>query len=268
MKKNNERKYFVVKEVEGHNYLYSKGLDFVKPFEKDSIIRKINEVSFKKIEKAIPFNRNWRYLYIMSPEHGDIIKDIDDYQTEFEFATYGTLKLTRPTEKCDAIITEYNLPIGIFPADCECVALIDVKKGIKSLVHSGWRGTLLGILPKTISEMVRRGSKVSDILVIMGPSISKENFEIGEDVIEDFKEYLRKNGILEEYLISYDSGIQKYHVDVNGIIIKQLFEIGISGNNIRYNEWDTFSSKDGEGRYNFHSYRREKSDYRNICILL
>ena len=78
MKKNNERKCFVVKEVEGHNYLYSKGLDFVKPFEKDSIIRKINEVSFKKIEKAIPFNRNWRYLYIMSPEHGDIIKDIDD----------------------------------------------------------------------------------------------------------------------------------------------------------------------------------------------
>lgn len=268
MKKTNERKHFVIEQLGGHNYYYSKGLCFIKPFEKDSTSRKINELAFKKIEKTIPFNRNWRYLYTMSPEHGDVIKDIDDYQTEFEFATYGTVKLARPKDKCDAIITEYDFPIGIFPADCECVALIDEKKGIKSLVHSGWRGTLSEILPKTINEMLRRGSKVSDILVIMGPSISKENFEIGEDVIGDFKEYLRKNGILEEYLISYDSEIQKYHIDVNGIIIKQLFKVGININNILFNEWDTFSYKDGEGRYNFHSYRREKSDYRNICILL
>lgn len=268
MKKTNERKHFVIEQLGGHKYYYSKGLCFVKPFEKDSTSRKINELAFKKIEKTIPFNRNWRYLYIMSPEHGDVIKDIDDYENEFDFSTYGAVKLARPKDKCDAIITEYDLPIGIFPADCECVALIDKKKGIKSLVHSGWRGTLLQIVPKTISEMLRRGSEVSDILVIMGPSISKENFEIGEDIIGDFKEYLRKNGILEEYLISYDSGIQKYHVDVNGIIIKQLFEIGININNIIFNEYDTFSSIDEEGKYNFNSYRREKDDKRNVCILV
>lgn len=267
MKKNNVEKNFVVKEVKGHKYLYSKGLDFIKPFEKDPENRRVNEKSLKEIERLIPFNRNWRYLYVMSPEHGDVIKDIDDYRVDLEFTTYGNLKLVRTKEKCDAIITEYNIPIGIFPADCECVALID-KKGIKSLVHSGWRGTLLGIVPKVISEMVRRGSNVSDIIVIMGPSISKENFEIGEDVIGDFKEYLRKNGILEEYLISYDSEIQKYHIDINAIIIKQLLERGININNILFNEWDTFSSKNREGEYNFHSYRREKSNYRNICILL
>lgn len=269
MKKTNERKHFVIEQLGGHKYYYSKGLCFIKPFEKDSVIRKLNELSFKEIEKAIPFNRNWRYLYIMSPEHGDVIKDIDDYENEFDFSTYGAVKLARPKgEKCDAIITEYDFPIGIFPADCECVALIDKKKGIKSLVHSGWRGTLLQIVPKTISEMLRRGSEVSDILVIMGPSISKKNFEIGEDIIGDFKEYLRKNGILEEYLISYDSGIQKYHVDVNGIIIKQLFETGININNIIFNEYDTFSSIDEEGKYNFNSYRREKDDKRNVCILV
>lgn len=268
MKKNNEEKNFVVKEVKGHNYLYSKGLDFIKPFEKNPENRRVNEKSFEEIERSIPFNRNWRYLYVMSPEHGDVIKDIDDYRVDLEFTTYGSLKLVRTKEKCDAIITEYNIPIGIFPADCECVALIDVKTGVKALAHSGWRGTLLGIVPKVISKMVRRGSKVSDILVIMGPSISKENFEIGEDVIGDFKEYLRKNGILEEYLISYDSEIQKYHIDINGIIIKQLLKIGININSILFNEWDTFSSKNREGEYNFHSYRREKSNYRNICILL
>lgn len=268
MKKTNERKHFVIEELGNKQYLYSKGLDFVKPFEKDITVRKVNEESFRKIEKSIPFNRNWRYLYVMSPEHGDIIKDIDDYKTEFNFTTYGNIKLAKTKDKCDAIITEYNLPIGIFPADCECVALIDEKKGIKSLVHSGWRGTLLEIVPKSITEMVRRGSKASDILVIMGPSISKENFEIGEDVIGDFREYLRKKEISEEYLINYDSGTKRYRIDINGIIIKQLFERGICSNNILFNEWDTFSHKDGEGRYNFHSYRREKSDYRNICILL
>lgn len=268
MKKTNERKHFVIEQLGGHNYYYSKGLCFIKPFEKDSAIRKLNEKAFREVEKLLPFSRNWKYLYTMLPEHGSKVICIDDYDLEIDFSTFGIIKLARPKVACDSIVTGLDLPLAIFPADCTCVGFWDPRKYVKALAHSGWRGTLDKVVPKTIEKMIELGSNPNDILVVMGPSIGKKNLQIGEDCILMFKKYALENKIQEEYAISYNEERGKYNIDISFLILDQLLKAGVDIKNIIFNEYDTFSSLDEEGRYNFHSYRREKSDYRNACILV
>lgn len=268
MKKNNESKYFVIEELGNKRYYYSKGLDFVKPFEKDTAIRKINEEAFRKIEKVVPFSRNWKYIYSMLPEHGSKIVCIDDYDLEIDFSTYGIIKLARPKVACDSIVTGLDLPLAIFPADCTCVGFWDPRKYVKALAHSGWRGTLEKVVPKTIEKMIELGSNANDILVVMGPSIGKKNLQIGEDCILMFKKYALENKIQDERAISYNKETGKYNIDISAFIIDQLLKSGINIKNILFNGMDTFSSLDEEGNYMFHSYRREKGNYRNICLLI
>ena len=266
MKKNN--KYFVIEELGNKRYYYSKGLDFVKPFEKDIAIRKINEEAFRKIEKVLPLSRNWKNLYTMLPEHGSKVITLDNYKGEVEITTFGIIKLTRPKAACDAIVTRVDLSLAIFPADCTCIGLWDPQKKVKALAHSGWRGTLDKVVPKTIEKMIELGSNPNDILVVMGPSIGKKNLQIGEDCILMFKKYALENKIQEEYAISYNEERGKYNIDISFLILDQLLSSGINITNIVFNEYDTFSSLDEEWNYMFHSYRREKGDYRNICLLI
>lgn len=268
MKKTNERKHFVIEELGNKQYLYSKGLDFVKPFEKDITVRKVNEEAFRKIEKVVPFSRNWKYLYTMLPEHGSKVICIDDYDLEIDFSTFSIIKLARPKVACDSIVTGLDLPLAIFPADCTCVGFWDPRKYVKALAHSGWRGTLDKVVPKTIEKMIELGSNPNDILVVMGPSIGKKNLQIGEDCILMFKKYSAENKIQDKRAISYNKETGKYNIDISAFIIDQLLKSGINIKNILFNGMDTFSSLDEEGNYMFHSYRREKGDYRNICLLI
>lgn len=266
MKKNN--KYFVIEELGNKRYYYSKGLDFIKPFEKDTAIRKINEESLREIERVVPFSRNWKNLYTMLPEHGSKVITLDNYKGEVEITTFGIIKLTRPKAACDAIVTRVDLSLAIFPADCTCIGLWDPQKKVKALAHSGWRGTLEKVVPKTIEKMVEMGSNPEDILVSMGPSIGKKSLEIGEDCISKFKKYLAENEFKDQIAITYNKETGKYNIDISSIIIDQLLKSGIDIKKIKFNKYDTYSSVSEEGVYDFHSYRRDKNDYRNICLLI
>ena len=145
-------------------YLYSQNLNLIRPF--DEAYKEINEQAFREINELIPTYRGKKILYTINPEHGDRIVDVDEYNLETESIKIGDIKLIRPTQKCDSLITEYDFSISVFPADCQCAAIYDYKKQIKALVHSGWRGCLKKIIPKTILEFLLRGSKIDDIKVI------------------------------------------------------------------------------------------------------
>ena len=251
------------------SYLYSQNLNFIRPF--DEVYREINEKAFEEIKELIPTYRGKKTLYTINPEHGDRIVDIDDFHLETETIKIGdNIKLIRPTQKCDGLITEYDFSISVFPADCQCAAIYDYKKQIKALVHSGWRGCLKEIIPKTILEFLLRGSKIDDIKVILGPMLLKQNFEIKDNYINDFRNYMKslkaetKNKIIE-YSIERDC----YNIDLLEIILKQLKNIGILERNIDLsNVEDTYSAVDKAGNLKYRSYRRDKDNFRNICLFI
>ena len=220
-----------------NKYLYSQGLNFIRPF--DESYRKINEKNLEEIKELIP-------NFIMTEPMPQ--------------------RIIRPTQKCDALITEYDFSLVTFPADCEVAGLVDYKKGIKALVHSGWRGTLKEILPKTIFEFLLRGSKIQDIQVILGPMLLKENFEIKDDYIDDFKNYISGLGA-EKKIISYNVVKDCYNIDLFEIILQQLKNIGIRNIDTSLVE-DTYSAVDDRNNLRYHSYRRDKDDFRNICLFM
>lgn len=248
------------------SYLYSQNLNFIRPFDEE--YKKINEGAFKEIQGLIPKYLGKKTIYTINPEHGENIVDIDDFHLETESIKIGDIKLIRPTQKCDALITEYDFSISVFPADCQCAAIYDSKKRIKGLVHSGWRGALKEIIPKTILEFLLRGSKIDDIKVILGPMLLKQNFEIKDDYINDFREYVKELRA-EKKIISYNIAKDCYNIDLLEIILHQLKNIGIREQNINLSlVEDTYSAVDKYHNLKYRSYRRDKDDFRNICLFI
>lgn len=84
----------------------------------------------------------------------------------------------------DAVITaEKGLCIAVKTADCIPVLVYDERKHLIAAIHAGWRGTVGRIVEKTLRQM---DSKAEDLHAIIGPGISEESFEVGDEVYEQF----------------------------------------------------------------------------------
>ena len=89
-------------------------------------------------------------------------------------------------EATDAVITDRpGLCVCVKTADCIPVLLYDSKQRIVAAVHAGWRGTVARIVQKTIEKM--RPISPEDLHAIIGPGISLEWFEVGNEVYEAFQ---------------------------------------------------------------------------------
>lgn len=97
----------------------------------------------------------------------------------------------------DAVITDIkNVCVAIKTADCVPVLLFDSRRNVVAAVHAGWRGTVQGIVSKTIQRMTKEyGTEPSDIFAGVGPSISPEVYEVGAEVWNQFAPefYLQEN---------------------------------------------------------------------------
>ena len=93
--------------------------------------------------------------------------------------------------ECDAIIFNSNDIIGsINVADCVPICIYDTDRGTISLIHSGWKGALRGIISKVIKFMIKKGSKTKNITAVIGPSISVKNYEVQKDF---YNKFIRKD---------------------------------------------------------------------------
>lgn len=93
-----------------------------------------------------------------------------------------------------------NTALCIFTADCVPVFLYDRVKDAVALCHAGWRGIVSGIIGNTIDTMVKAyGTKPSDLIAAIGPSIGPCCFNVGYDVVKTFKNVFGDlNGIIIE----------------------------------------------------------------------
>jgi polyphenol oxidase len=94
-------------------------------------------------------------------------------------------------EKADGVITNRaDLPLVMRFADCVPLLFHDPMKKAIGLSHAGWRGTVQGIAAKTVAAMHDAfGSQPQDIQVVIGPSISVDCFQVGEEVVAAVENY-------------------------------------------------------------------------------
>ena len=88
----------------------------------------------------------------------------------------------------DAVITNLkNICVAIKTADCVPILIYDPVKHVVAAVHAGWRGTAQNIIQNAIHQMIASfGSNPSDLWAGIGPSISPEVYEVGEEVWSQF----------------------------------------------------------------------------------
>lgn len=159
--------------------------------------------------------------------HSDIIKTVDN---------------SGDCGQSDALITnKKGLGLAVIIADCTPIFIYDYKNQVIASVHAGWRGTAQNILGKTLNKLLKEfNSKPENLNVYVGPSISQNNYEVGEEVAEKFE---------KKYLIKRD---KKYLLDVSGVNYDILLESGIPKVRIQRSALCTF-----EYSGLFHSYRRD-----------
>jgi copper oxidase (laccase) domain-containing protein len=69
--------------------------------------------------------------------------------------------------------------LGIYVADCGAIWLADRGSGAVGLLHSGKKGTELGILGEAIDLMGRQfGTRPADLVVVLGPCIRPPHYEV------------------------------------------------------------------------------------------
>lgn len=143
----------------------------------------------------------------------------------------------------DAVIsTRKGQWVGVRTADCVPVLLYDPTHGVVAAVHAGWRGTVKHIVRLTVEKMVSELScSPESMLAMVGPSISPEAFEVGEEVAEAFVEAGRRECVLRQ--IWGPRGAQplaKPHVDLWQSNVMDLLEAGLELQNIDCTPWCTF----------------------------
>ena len=87
----------------------------------------------------------------------------------------------------DAIVSKVkNIGIGILTADCASIFFYDPKKKIIGCSHAGWKGALNGIIKNTVQKFNELNSNNSDLIAVVGPCISKNNYKVKSDLFEKF----------------------------------------------------------------------------------
>ncbi|GAA4662386.1 peptidoglycan editing factor PgeF [Bartonella pachyuromydis] len=147
--------------------------------------------------------------------------------------------------KADAIVsTTSGLVIGILTADCGPILLADPQAGVIAATHAGWRGSLKGIVEKTITVMEKQGAKRSSITAALGPCIGPYHYEVTEEFYHQFIDY---HSNFQKYFVKTDK-VNHFYFNLWTFIINQLKEAGVNASCV---ELCTYQDEQ-----RFFSYRR------------
>lgn len=146
----------------------------------------------------------------------------------------------------DALITSLSdVCIAVSTADCVPVLLYAPDVQVVAAVHAGWRGTVLQIVKKVV--LILRNEYGADPLLMkagIGPSISLEAFEVGDEVVDAFCEC----GYEMTRIMKRDSKSNKAHIDLWEANRIQLVDSGLHTKNIEiagictYTQYEEFFS--------------------------
>jgi len=94
----------------------------------------------------------------------------------------------------DALITtRRGVFLRMLTADCAPILIWSRNEPIVAAVHSGWQGSALDILGKTLRLIHSKyGAEYNTLCMLIGPGLTQENFEVGPEFSQKFpSEYLQ-----------------------------------------------------------------------------
>lgn len=177
-------------------------------------------------------------LIIPHQTHDIVVRTIrEDFFQQSEDAQQLSL------EGVDSLITDLpGVCICVSTADCISVMIYDARLGVVGIAHAGWRGTVKGIVT-ALSEAfsTQYESRPQDRFAIIGPGISVDAFEVGDEIYEAFdKAGFPLQSITTRKMkwhidlweanrwLLLESGLDVSHIQMSGICTYQQNEIFFS----------------------------------------
>lgn len=153
----------------------------------------------------------------------------------------------------DGLVTQIpGLTLGIQVADCAALLLWDSTNKVIGALHAGWRGAAGDIVPMGIDKMIQQGANPNSIKAFVSPCISLQNFEVGQEVADQFP----------DEFVDYES-YAKPHIDLKGFLKHQMIKSGIPQEQIEISQECTIDNSD-----DFYSYRREGDESGRMLALI
>lgn len=156
-------------------------------------------------------------------------------------------KVTKPGiySDTDALCTNsVEIFLSIQTADCLPLFIYEPDKKVVAVIHSGWQGSLNGIVPETLEKLVNEYAiQTINLKVAIGPGIQSSCYEVREDVFSRFP---------DEFLNQHEDKEKKY-LDLQSFIKNQLINQGVVGKNIYIDSSCTHCDTQ-----KYYSYRRNK----------
>ena len=156
-----------------------------------------------------------------------------------DFLRKTTEERQQALEGVDALMTDIEeVCIGVSTADCIPVLLYDPVHRAVCAIHAGWRGTVKRIVEHAVEKMTAvYGTQAANIVAQIGPGISLDSFEVGDEVYEAFQqEAFPMELISKKY--------EKWHINLPECNRLQLIGTGVPAQHIAVSLVCTFKLAD------------------------
>ena len=184
-------------------------------------------LSFQRGDDREKVEENYkRICNVLNMNHKNVVLSNQVHDTKIKLVTKedagkGMIKESDIIGIDGLITQEKDIPLVTFYADCVPLFFYDPVKEVIAAAHSGWRGTKEKIGKKVVETMEEEfGCKKEDVVVVIGPSICQDCYEVSEDVVLEFQEVFMEETSL--FAKAKENG--KYNLDlwkVNSMILKE-----------------------------------------------
>jgi YfiH family protein len=151
-----------------------------------------------------------------------------------------------------AVSSRGGAPCVVMVADCLPVLFCSRDGQRIGAAHAGWRGLAAGVLEHTVAAM---GVPANELIAWLGPAISQEQFEVGDEVREAF---VNSDRAANSRFRMNARG--RWQADLVGLARLRLVALGLTS--VSGGTWCTFAD-----RKRFYSHRRDGKGGRLAALI-
>lgn len=194
-----------------------------------------------------------KYHRLLLAERIGLKEDTLQFQSQVHGSVVKRIFSQGEASESDGMIT--NVPgivLCTLLADCCGILLYDERNKAIGAIHSGWRGTHLGISSEAIETMNREfGTRPEEVRAYLSPSASGKKYEVQKDVADLFK-----TGVTQKdeshFLFDNRACIKEQLIQKSGLLQKNI----------------TISNECSISDSRFHSFRRDGVKSGRMCAFI
>jgi len=173
--------------------------------------------------------------------HGVAVKNVDG-------APFSPIPFTADA----AVASHAGAACVVMVADCVPVLFCSSDGQRVGAAHAGWRGLAEGVLERTVEAM---GVPASELAAWLGPAISQQHFEVGDEVRQTFV-----NADRAAISCFRMNARGRWQADLVGLARLRLASLGVT--NVSGGKWCTFADRE-----RFFSHRRDGKGGRLAALI-